>query len=117
MQIKTVYAKALAYVSKDGKFLIGSTILREDCALTLRFPHFNKYTAKTNCDGLKLVAGTYSNKASGEVCDISKIEPVTELKTDPKKGPRLVLITVSSVAQLKNILNPLLFGMELFKEN
>ena len=83
------YENALAYVSKDGKFLIGSTILRENCALTPRHPHFEEYTPETNCDDLKLVAGASSNKESGEVCEISNIEPVTELKTDPNKGPRL----------------------------
>ena len=85
--------------------------------MTVRLPHFKEYTAETKCDDLKLVAGASSNKESGEVCDISKIEPVTELKTDPKKGPRLVLINVSFIAQLKNIFNSLLVGMELFKEN
>ena len=92
-------------------------MLRKKRALTLRLPHFKKYTPETNCDDLKLVAGASSNKESGEVCDISKIEPVTELETDPKEETRLVFIIVSFEAQLKNILNSLLVGMELFKEN
>ena len=99
-----VLEDALAFVSKDGKFLIGATVLNKDRVLTLRLPHFEKYTPETKCDDLKLVAGASSNKKSGEVCDISKIEPVTELKTDLEKGPRLVLISVSFIAQLKNIL-------------
>ena len=101
-------------MSKNGEFLIGSTILNKDYALTLRLPYFKEYTPDTECDDLKLVAGVSSIGKSGEVCDISKIEPVTELKTDAKKGPLLVLISVSFIAQLKNILNSLLVGMKLF---
>ena len=91
-------------MSRSGIFLIGSTILNKFCALTLRHPYFEGYTAETKCDHLKLVAGVSSVGKSGEVCDISKIEPVTELRPDAKKGPILVLISVSFIAPFKNIL-------------
>ena len=97
------YENALGYVTKNGVFLVGLTIVNSKKGLTARLPYFQDYERMTPCGDLHVRIGCSKVGIDGDICSVSSVEPVRE--PEKKKEALLVVITVSSAMQRKNILN------------
>ena len=85
------YAKLLAYVSKDGEFLTGTTIFTKRRAFA-ELHTLQEFISKH--DNLKVEAGSPPNEKNGVTCIIKKIDP--ERKSEDLRLFRgLVVIIVS----------------------
>ena len=93
---KYIYAERLGFVTKDGNFFTGATIINDKLAtadLTLLKKHINDYT------NLKVVIRSMPNEKNPTICDISKMVEERRHKRKEIKS-NLVVINVSSTRHL-----------------